>query len=108
MFTDPPQTPLFTRIGKTKNIPWSSIKTNPNYKCNTCDVCFVDEELLERHIRIMHEQTKTEKISKTKQFILPKPNPLSSEIKSEMVLSHLVQSDDGQIIDTIQGKNYMP
>ena len=69
---------------KSENIPWSEIKTNPNYKCNTCNICFVDEELLERHRRIIHRYklTKMEKSSKPKHFILPnKPIDLNNKLK---------------------------
>ena len=94
-----PQDILFTRIEKSNNISWSEIKTNPKYKCNNCDISFVDEELLQRHVRIMHnEQTKMEKPS------VGGSKP--SEIKSEMVMSHLVQSDDGQIIEKMQSIGY--
>ena len=69
---------------KSENIPWSEIKTNPNYKCNTCNICFVDEELLERHRRIIHRYklTKMEKSSKPKHFILPnKPIDFLNKLK---------------------------
>ena len=87
-----PQATLFTRIEKSNNIVWSEIKTNPNYKCKACSICFVDEELLERHIRIMHEKTEKSVVGGSK----------PSEIKSFVVQS----ADDGQIIDNIQPNEY--